>query len=78
MEKGGGKLQEAKPPTHRPIRMIQEILHRVARLCERFADDLRQGGHAGVVVLPVGGELPEGAGEGVGLLGVGFQREEGI
>ena len=58
--------------------MIQKVLHRVARLRERLTEDLRQGGHAGVVVLPMGGELPEGAGEGVGLLGVGFLGEEGV
>ena len=72
------QVLRAKPLTHRPIRMIQKVLHRVARLRERLAEDLRQGGHAGVVVLPMRGELPEGAGEGVGLLGVGFMGEEGV
>ncbi len=63
---------------YRPVRVVEEVLHRVARPRERLLEDPGERRHRRVVVLPVRVELPERALERVRQVRVLLGRVESV
>ena len=69
---------QTKTRTHRAIRVVQKVFHRVARSRERLLEDLRQRRHRRVVVLPMTIQLPQRALERVRQGRVCLRRVESV